>query len=324
MSGLGLTFLRRGNLAHPTAGSDYIKFKDEAVFNILMSKGVSYDGVGITKDDALKVADISSWFVKNAEITSFDEFRYFNNVLFIDGAKTHWEYRGFINCSALRRISLAEGIQIDDGGWVDIKGGAFVGSAVENIGNLDKVSYIGSYTFRNVATLSWVGKYNNPTLTHIGAESFLRCANFKAELVLPNLQTLDSHAFDSSGVTKVLNLGSITKVSGGYPAGGPFGHFRNCQNLTTVVLPETLTEIGDYAFSSCPNLSVVVCKSVTPPSLLSGFPWSSTPFVVYVPDASVADYHAASTWSKYTSRIKGISQLATDNPSLYEEIKEYL
>jgi hypothetical protein len=270
------------------------------------------------------VTDIGGKFAKNTEITSFDEFAEFKNVTFIDGAKANWDYRGFINCSALRSISLPEGIKINNGGWVDIKGGAFVGSAVENIGNLDKVSYIGDYTFRYVATLSWDGKYNNPTLTYIGGESFLGCTNFRAELILPNLQTLGSYAFDSSGVTKVLNLGSITKVSGSYPAGGPFGHFRKCQNLTTVVLPETLTQIGDYAFSSCPNLSVVVCKSVTPPSLLSGFPWSSTPFVVYVPDASVADYHAATNWSTYASRIKGISQLATDNPTLYAEIEEYL
>lgn len=324
MSGLGLTFLRRGNLAHPTAGSDYIKFKDEAVFNILMSKGVSSDGVGITKDDALKVTDISSWFAKNAEITSFDEFQYFNNVLFIDGAKSNWDYRGFINCSALKSISLPEGIKINNGGWVNIKGGAFVGSAVENIGNLDKVSYIGDYAFRYVVTLSWEGVFNS-NITKIGTEAFLECANFNAQLILPNLQTLGDYAFHGSGVTKVLNLGSITKVSGSYPAGGPFGHFRKCNNLTTIVLPETLTQIGDYAISSCPNLSEVICKSATPPTLSSnGLSWSGSSFVVYVPDANVADYHAASTWSNYTSRIKGISQLATDNPSLYEEIKEYL
>lgn len=303
--------------------ANLITFADPAVEAIVLANWDNGDGY-FMKSEAEAVTDIGGKFAKNAEITSFDEFAEFKNVTYIDGAKANWDYRGFINCSALRSISLPEGIKINNGGWVDIKGGAFVGSAVENIGNLDKVSYIGNYTFRNVATLSWDGKYNNPTLTYIGGESFLGCTNFKAQLILPNLQTLGDYAFDSSGVTKVLDLGSITKVSGSYPAGGPFGHFRNCQNLTTVVLPETLTEIGDYAFSSCPNLSVVVCKSVTPPSLLSGFPWSSTPFVVYVPDASVADYHAATNWSSYTSRIKGISQLATDNPTLYAEIEEYL
>lgn len=79
MSGLGLTFLRRGGLTHPTAGNDYIKFKDEAVFNILMAKGVSSDGVGITKDDALRVTDIAQWF-RGSSITEFPELVLFENV----------------------------------------------------------------------------------------------------------------------------------------------------------------------------------------------------------------------------------------------------
>lgn len=303
----------------------YVAIKDPKVLETLLKNITTDDGIGLTREDIEGVTDIGSWFVNKTEIKNFDEFAEFKNVTYIDGAKSNSDYRGFINCSALKSISLPEGIKINNGGWVNIKGGAFVGSAVETIGNLDKVSYIGNYAFRYVASLSWDGKYNNPTLTYIGDESFFGCTNFRAQLILPNLQTLGNYAFDSSGVTKVLNLGSITKVSGSYPAGGPFGHFRNCQNLTTVVLPETLTEIGDYAISSCPNLSEVICKSATPPTLSSkGLSWSGSSFVVYVPDASVADYHAATNWSSYTSRIKGISQLATDNPTLYAEIEEYL
>lgn len=116
MSGLGLTFLRRGGQAHPTAGSNYIKFKDEAVFNILMSKGVSSDGVGITKDDAAKVTNIGTWF-SNSTIASFDEFQYFINVKeVVKGA--------FDNCANLKNILLPDSI-------TTIRSVAFRGTSLE-------------------------------------------------------------------------------------------------------------------------------------------------------------------------------------------------
>lgn len=108
MGGLGLLMRRRAIQAHPTAGSDYIKFADEAVFNVLMAKGVSSDGVGITKDDALKVTSIASWFRNNADITKFEELQYFRNVIDL-------EDRAFSQCVNLTKIDLR---------WVETMGGS--------------------------------------------------------------------------------------------------------------------------------------------------------------------------------------------------------
>lgn len=46
--------------------------------------------------------------------------------------------------------------------------------------------------------------------------------------------------------------------------------------------------------------------------------------IIYVPDSSVEAYKGATNWSSSTDRIKGISSLQTDNPTLYAEIQEYL
>lgn len=102
MSGLGLTFLRRGNLAHPTAGSDYILSEnrgDPEVFRILMANGVSSDGVGISKADALKVTSISNWFIDNTIIKDFRELVYFTNL-------KNLATDAFSGCSALEYVDL--------------------------------------------------------------------------------------------------------------------------------------------------------------------------------------------------------------------------
>lgn len=66
--------------------------------------------------------------------------------------------------------------------------------------------------------------------------------------------------------------------------------------------------------------------SVNPPTLAqNAFDSSSiNNGYIYVPDSSVTNYQAAENWSSYSSVIKGVSQLQTDNPSLYEEVAEYL
>ena len=80
MGGLGLMFRRRAIQAHPTAGSDYIKFADAEVLRVLIANGVSSDGVGVTKDDALKLTSLGSIFKDNGTIVSFSELDYFLNV----------------------------------------------------------------------------------------------------------------------------------------------------------------------------------------------------------------------------------------------------
>lgn len=306
--------------------SNIIEFADPVVEALCLAN-FDYNGNGyISKAEAASVTDIGSKFANNTDISSFDEFEDFINVTYIDGAKSNSDYRGFINCTALKRLTLPKGLKINNGSYVNIVGGAFVGSSVEYVGNLDKVSYIGKYAFYNVTTLLWDGVYKHTELKEIAIQAFFGCTNFKAELVLPALTTLGNYAFCNSGVKRVLDLGFVTTIHGGFPAGGPFGDFYKCLNLELVILPSTLTTINNYAFAQSAKLSNIIIKATVPPTLTStgAFSGIDSNFKVYVPDTSVAAYQAETTWSNYASRIKGISSLQTDNPTLYEEIKEYL
>ena len=59
---------------------EYIQFEDAEVERVLMSKGVSSDGVGITMEDAAKVTNMQGWFKNNTAIRTFNELQYFTGL----------------------------------------------------------------------------------------------------------------------------------------------------------------------------------------------------------------------------------------------------
>ena len=79
--------------------------------------------------------------------------------------------------------------------------------------------------------------------------------------------------------------------------------------LRYVELPSTITEIGRGMCNQAENLTTFICKAATPPALGEGCFYKSTAFKIYVPDASVDAYKAATNWVTYADRILPLSQL---------------
>lgn len=81
------------------------------------------------------------------------------------------------------------------------------------------------------------------------------------ELNLTNLTTLGSRAFDKCDIRSIKSLGKITTIPNG---SGNIGVFSNNVNLSSVVLPDTLTSIGSYCFHGCTSLkTITIPKNVT-------------------------------------------------------------
>ena len=74
--------------------------------------------------------------------------------------------------------------------------------------------------------------------------------------------------------------------------------------IKQVTIPDTVTEIGDWAFNYCDQLASITCLAATPPALGSGaFSSETAGFTIKVPAASVAAYKAADGWKDYASYI---------------------
>ena len=129
---------------------------------------------------------------------------------------------------------------------------------------------------------------------------------------LENIESIGPSCFYASGITKAIIPCAKTIDNQG---------FYQCPNLKVAVMRDIVT-IANRGFRESP-LETVVINNVTPPTIAANtFIGSSCP--IYVPDVNVETYKSASNWIDYASRIKGISELATDNPTLYAEIEEYL
>lgn len=74
--------------------------------------------------------------------------------------------------------------------------------------------------------------------------------------------------------------------------------------IKQITIPDTVTEIGDNAFSYCNQLASITCLAATPPVLGAGaFNSETAGFTIKVPAASVAAYKAADGWKDYASYI---------------------
>lgn len=272
MSGLGLTFLRRGGQAHPTAGSDYILSEnrgDPEVFRILMSKGVSSDGVGITKDDAARVTNIAQWFRGNTAIKNFEEFVFFTNV-------TQVQNDAFYNCSSLEYIGIPE-----------------------------NVTSIGKIAFQNCSSMKGISIiWEN--ITFINTAAFENCASPFDVIYLKNITTLGQSFFKNMPIRKLILGESLTTLPSG---GSGYNHWGSREVLEVISFPSKITSIQEGTLGRYTALKSVLVNATTPP-VLSGDPFTNTNnnFSIYVPDASVDSYKAANVWSSRASQIKPLSE----------------
>lgn len=152
------------------------------------------------------------------------------------------------------------------------------------------------YTALKSLAVNWGG------ITQIDTSAFTGVSCMPKSLTLPNLTgTLGNGAIRETNIEEILELGSITTFDS-YAA-------YKCLLLNKVELPETITAINQQAFAYCKALKVVVCKAVTPPVIhTQAFMVASAIEAIYVPDASVDAYKAATNWATYAAQIKPMSE----------------
>ena len=293
----------------------YIPFEDANVEAVLMSNGIG-DGIGITYKDAAKVTSISTWFKGNADITSFAEFVNFSGIsnivqdafnnctslaeIAFPASLTSIGIYAFQNCTSLAEIALPAGL-------TSIGTGAFNAcSSMARVLNLEntKVTVINGRAFQNCSSLTEIALPAG--VTSIGAFAF-QGASF-AEITLPaSLTSIGDYTFNScKKLARVINLENTQLTSIGEFT------FNNCTSLAEITLPASLTSIKTYAFNLCSSLQYIRIEATTPPTLSNTNAIPSTIRAIYVPDANVEAYQAATNWSSFASKIKGISEMPAE------------
>ena len=166
---------------------------------------------------------------------------------------------------------------------------------------------ISIYAFQNCSSLTRVINLENTKVTGISSNAFKDCT-YLTEIALPaSLTSIGGSIFQGcSSLAKVINLEN-TKVTGI----GAYA-FYGCTLLTEITLPDTLTSIGSETFNGCKSLQYIRIQATTPPTLSNTNAIPSTIGAIYVPDESVAAYQAATNWSSFASKIRGISEMPAE------------
>jgi hypothetical protein len=160
---------------------------------------------------------------------------------------------------------------------------------------------IPSSTFFNCTSLADV-KLSN-TITSIGQYAFQNCTALTAIDLPVSITNISSWAFKGcTALESIVLPPNITSVN--------IELFMNCTALKSADLPAKITDIGVQAFFGCTGLEVLICRNTTPPTLGSAVFYDTTALVsIYIPDASVDAYKAATGWSAHASKIKPLSEL---------------
>ena len=159
------------------------------------------------------------------------------------------------------------------------------------------------------------------SVKRIAQWAFDCCTNLATVTGMEGLSEVDCYSdwdpFYGTAITEPVYGGSVflympANVTGDYemPAGIKMtapGSIRNSQ-ISSIILPGSLTDLGDDTFANCRNLTDIYCYATTPPTCYSGV-WDSdfdrSACTVHVPASAVEDYQNADEW-RDLGRIVGI------------------
>lgn len=167
---------------------------------------------------------------------------------------------------------------------------------------------VGSYAFQDLP-FSVNFNVDLGAFTILGNGAF-KGAKLPSEVTFPNVTQINQHAFFGTPISKI-KLPSVETMAA---ASNYDGIFSQCPNLVLVDIGENCTSIGSNSFGrfigSTGNDITIIVRAVTPPSLGGTFFYSSNISVaaIYVPNASVNEYKAATNWATYEDKIKSLSE----------------
>ena len=252
-----------------------ITFKDAAVKQICVQNWDTNGDGEISEAEAAAVKELGTVFYGNTLITSFDELRYFTNLVEIGNS-------AFEGCCGLTSVTIPNSV-------FSILGGAFSRcSGLTSVTIPNSVTSIEMHAFAGCSALTSLTIPNS--VTSIGQQSFKGCISLTSLSVPKSLTSIGSSAFyGCSALTSIKvetgnvkydsrnNCNALIETASNKLIIGcnntvipstvtTIGNdaFLNCSGLTSVTIPNSVTSIGFDSFSGCSGLtSLTIPKSLT-------------------------------------------------------------
>lgn len=179
--------------------------------------------------------------------------------------------RAFFGCDALTDITIPDGVKyIESYTFYECR-------SLINLTLPDSVTAIGSHAFRNCNSLKSINIPDN--VTAIGNASFESCRSLQSITIPGSVRTIGNNAFwGCDSLTSVVIPEGVTSIGSSVFGGcdnlanvslpdtltdiGDYV-FSWCENLESVNIPNGVTSIGANMFEMCALTSIVIPESVT-------------------------------------------------------------
>jgi len=188
---------------------------------------------------------------------------------------------------------------------------------INSSNSISSISQSAFYGCSGLTTLSFLtSSYeSNFSVSSIGSDAFNGCSKL-ASINLPNsIIKIGNNAFYGTAwynnkPNGMVYAGLVAyKYKGTMPNGTYLtllantrsiaaNAFYECSGLTSITIPSSVTEIGEYAFYNVP-LEYINCKATTPPNIYSNT-FNDFGANLSVPYESVTSYQSNTYWKKFT------------------------
>ena len=216
------------------------------------------------------------------------------------------------------------------------------------------VTSLGNYVFQNCRELTSITLSSN--LTNIGQSAFYGCSGLTSLNLPSSITDISYSAFEGcTGLTSVTVPSSLNRIGDDafkdcnalkevsfcinddletyLTKGHPYikvdcgiNYYLNDKEVTSIVIPSSVTSLGNYAFQKCSTLQSVYVSWPTPISAGKAFDeFDTSKCTLYVPQGTEQDYWLAVVWCDFGNIVEfdatGIDKTTTSID--VEEVSRY-
>ena len=231
----------------------------------------------------------------------------------------------FYECRNLKSLKLPSGVtEIGSSAFEDCRG-------LTSLSLPSGITKIGSLTFYGCTGLTSLSLPSG--VTEIGSSAFSGCTGLTSLSLPSSITEIDSYAFKGctglKDVSFYINGDFETYLTKDHPCievGCGIKYYLNDEEITSIVVPSSVTTLGMYAFQRCSNLLSVYVSWPTPISAYKTFSETNLgKCTLYVPQGTEQDYWLANVWGDFGKIVEfdatGIDKVTTSNDA--KELSRY-
>ena len=230
----------------------------------------------------------------------------------------------FKGCSGLTSLTISPGV-------TEIGNYAFEGcSGLTSLTLPSSLTSIYSFAFSHCSSLTSLTIPSG--VTRIGDVAFDSCSALTSISLPSSLTSIGDVAFQCCNVKEVrfyINGDFEAYLTKGHPYIGchcGIKYYLNDEEITSIVVPSSITTLGKYAFQGCSNLLTVYVSWPTPISAYDTFSEANLGnCTLYVPQGTEQDYFLADGWGDFGNIVEydptGIDMVTTSTDA--KELSRY-